>query len=79
MNANAEAFRDCLYALEARQWMIMKVLDHLVQPGAEVVRATLGAVDWKHYEEDYRAFLETQKPEEKPEATPEDGAVIFGG
>jgi len=83
---NSAAFRDCLYAVEARQWIIMRVLDHLVQPGAEVVRSPGGLVDWDHYEDDYKAFHaeQVQQDLEREAALtapppPDADAVVFGG
>lgn len=77
-NTNAEAFRDCLYALEARQWMIMRAMDDAAFDGVSV-RTVAGTVDWDAYEQQYRKFLESQAP--ATAVTPEhpEDAVIFGG
>lgn len=76
-NANAGAFRDCLYVLEARQWMMMQVLDDIARDGVPI-QSPSGTVDWKSYEAKYNAFLESQKAKEPLPEEPAD-AVIFGG
>lgn len=68
-NTNAEAFRDCLYALEVRQWMIMKAIDTLFP----------GGVDWKALEGEYRKFFDEENQDKKGPAEHPEEAVIFGG
>lgn len=81
-NQNAEAFRDALYALEARQWMMMRLSADLAVN--EPARDSSGGVDWNHYEALYKTWWEKQKQlEEEQSATvqsdePQD-AVVFGG
>lgn len=84
VNDNAAIMRDCFEVTEARQWMIMKVLDDIGQDGV-AARVSSGAVDWEHYKAQYFTFQEelrqraaaaTEAPKE--EDTPAD-AVVFGG
>ena len=84
---NSAAFRDCLYAVEARQWIIMQVLDDLMRN--EVMRASNnvgGGIHWGYYEEKYKAFHAEQvqqdlerEAEMKGPAAPDADAVVFGG
>lgn len=85
---NSAAFRDCLYVSEARQWIIMRVLDHLVQPGAEVARTHAGLVAWEHYENEYKNFHAEQVQQDLAQAEADElasstpivpDAVVFGG
>ena len=71
-NANAEAFRDCLYALEARQAVIMMAIDTLGE------RVGL-KVDWHRLEEDFVQSVEQEATAKKAAAEHPEEAVIFGG
>ena len=71
-NANSAAFRDSLYALEARQWMIMRALDELASDTGQVV-------DWSRLERKYREWLDTQQAKEQVASEHPAEAVIFGG
>ena len=78
-NANAEAFRSCLYSLEARQWMIMRAMDEFVGKGNPNI-----TLDWADYEAQYRDMVEKQQAEDEAAKIdhtddPDAGAVVFGG
>lgn len=78
-NANAETFRDCLYALEVRQWMIMRALDDLGSDGVPIQNPK-GSVNWEAYQQLYLEYHEQQQAaaEAPADAHPAE-AVIFGG
>lgn len=79
-DTNAKAFSDCFYALEARQWIIMRVLDDIASDGRPVADRVSGKVDWPHYEAAYKKYIEIQEEKKQvAEAFPEADTVFGGG
>lgn len=84
VNSNGVVMRDCLEVTEARQWMIMRAMDDMVQgSGAKLdgVGVNIKGIDWEHYKTKYLAFqeeLQAQAAAEPAEAE-DAGDVVFGG
>ena len=82
---NNAVILECLDVIEARQWMVMRVLDDIGEDGM-AVRTSSGSVDWEHYKQKYIQYTELQlslmqspeETEESEDAPPAD-AVVFGG
>jgi hypothetical protein len=82
VNSNGAVMRDCFEVTEARQWMIMRVLDDMSSDGVPV-RDAGGAVDWEHYKTKYFKFQEELRAQAVEAPAPENDipadAVVFGG
>lgn len=76
-NTNAEAFRDCLYALEGGQWVMMRVLDDMAQ--GQVTKDPSGKVDWSYYQQEYKKFVEAQEEKRQVEEAFPEADTVFGG
>lgn len=79
-NQNAEAFRDALYALEVRHWVMMRASDDLANGSVE--KTPDGGINWSFYEVKYRSWWEAQQSAEKNTSSTlanSDDPVIFGG
>ncbi len=76
-NTNAEAFRDCLYALEANQWIIMKAVDDIA--AGTVKKTSSGTVNWESYQEDYKKFVEKQEEKKQVSEAFATEDIVFGG
>jgi len=77
---NVQALTDCLYVVEARQWIIMRAMDDSVQGTLKCTG--LGTVDWSVYEERYKTYVaerEAEETKDKPTSDLPEDAVVFGG
>jgi hypothetical protein len=75
---NAKVMTDCLYSLEAQNWVLKNVVQDFIV-GRPVPRTSLGEIDYVPYQEKYKELVTKAEVKEEEGTVFPEGSIIFGG